>query len=85
MDAEDSLPHKDTHDLVHSIKSMYRVLDLISEQGSGGLGDFIFLSEPPFESLIFLSGQNYHCAGFTPDIHQCHMSRCICVSDKCRL
>jgi len=26
------------HDLSQSIKGMYRILDLISEQGSGGLG-----------------------------------------------
>jgi hypothetical protein len=25
-------------DLLHAIKGMYRILDLISEQGSGGLG-----------------------------------------------
>jgi hypothetical protein len=48
MDAEDSLPHNDASDLVQSIKSMYRVLDLISEQGSGGLGDSIFFFEPSF-------------------------------------
>jgi len=48
MDMEDSVPHNDVHDLVQSIKGMYRVLDLISEQGSGGLGDSIVLTEASF-------------------------------------
>ncbi|KAG1725515.1 hypothetical protein EDB19DRAFT_1643996 [Suillus lakei] len=39
MDVEDSSPgpHNDARDLVQSIDGMYRVLDLINEQGSGGL------------------------------------------------
>ncbi|OJA14303.1 hypothetical protein AZE42_01562, partial [Rhizopogon vesiculosus] len=41
MDVEDSPLHNDARDLVQSINGMYRVLDLISEQGSGGLGDFV--------------------------------------------
>jgi hypothetical protein len=28
----------DPNDLMHSVKGMYRILDLISETGSGGLG-----------------------------------------------
>lgn len=44
----DSPPHNNAGDLVQSIKGMYRVLDLISEQGSGGLGDSIVLAEPSF-------------------------------------
>ena len=31
---------RDELDLAHSIKGMYRILDLISEQGSGGLGEY---------------------------------------------
>ena len=30
---------RDGLDLAYSIKGMYRILDLISEQGSGGLGE----------------------------------------------
>jgi hypothetical protein len=45
MDVEDSLPHSDARDLVQSIDGMYRILDLINEQGSGGLGIFIVLSK----------------------------------------
>ena len=37
----DALPlQHDELDLVHSIKGMYRILDLISEQSSGGLGEY---------------------------------------------
>jgi len=32
------VPSNDPNDLMHSIKGMYRILDLISETGSGGLG-----------------------------------------------
>jgi hypothetical protein len=45
MDVEDSPPHNDARDLVQSINGMYRVLDLISEQGSGGLGNFVVLAK----------------------------------------
>jgi len=48
MDVEYSPPQDDNRDLVQSINGMYRVLDLISEQGSGGLGDPIVLAEPSF-------------------------------------
>jgi len=34
----DRMPLNDPNDLMHSIKGMYRILDLISETGSGGLG-----------------------------------------------
>jgi hypothetical protein len=45
MDVEDSSPHSDARDLVESINGMYRILDLISEQGSGGLGTFTILDK----------------------------------------
>ena len=31
---------RDDLDLAYSIKGMYRILDLISEQGSSGLGEY---------------------------------------------
>jgi hypothetical protein len=46
MDVEDSSLHSDARDLVQSINGMYRVLDLINEQGSGGLGILIILDKP---------------------------------------
>ena len=34
----DSASLSDPNDLMYSVKGMYRILDLISEKGSGGLG-----------------------------------------------
>ncbi|KIJ61776.1 hypothetical protein HYDPIDRAFT_115606 [Hydnomerulius pinastri MD-312] len=39
-------------DLVDSIKGMYRLLDLISEQGSGGLVDKIIIAQDSLQSFI---------------------------------
>ncbi|KAG1719880.1 hypothetical protein EDB19DRAFT_2044892 [Suillus lakei] len=44
-DVEDSPPHNNVGDLVQSIQGMYRVLDLISEQGSGGLVDKTIIAQ----------------------------------------
>ncbi|OJA14299.1 hypothetical protein AZE42_01566 [Rhizopogon vesiculosus] len=52
MDVEDSLPHNDAPDLVQSINGMYRVLDLISEQGSGGLVDKIIIAQDSFRAFV---------------------------------
>ncbi|KAG1818857.1 hypothetical protein EV424DRAFT_1619340 [Suillus variegatus] len=51
-DAEDSLPENDARDLVQSIKSMYRVLDLVSERGSGGLVDKIIIAQDSLRTFI---------------------------------
>jgi hypothetical protein len=40
MDMDAPPLQRDDLDLVYSIKGMYRILDLISEQGSGGLGKY---------------------------------------------
>ncbi|KAF9228244.1 hypothetical protein BS17DRAFT_877588 [Gyrodon lividus] len=40
------------HDLAVSIKGMYRLLDLISEQGSGGLVDKIIIAQDSFQSFV---------------------------------
>ncbi|KIK47713.1 hypothetical protein CY34DRAFT_8765 [Suillus luteus UH-Slu-Lm8-n1] len=42
---EDYPPNNNAVDLVQSIKGMYRVLDLISEQGSGGLVDKTIIAQ----------------------------------------
>ncbi|KAG2365210.1 hypothetical protein BDR07DRAFT_1399490 [Suillus spraguei] len=52
MDVEDSSPHSDTRDLVQSINGMYRVLDLISEQGSGGLVDKVIIAQYSLRAFI---------------------------------
>ncbi|KAL4072312.1 hypothetical protein J3A83DRAFT_4188311 [Scleroderma citrinum] len=42
----------DDSDLARSIKGFYRILDLIAEQGSGGLVDKVVISESPFQAFI---------------------------------
>ena len=42
MDIDSPPLQRDGLDLAYSIKGMYRILDLISEQGSGGLGEYPF-------------------------------------------
>ncbi|KAF8428935.1 hypothetical protein L210DRAFT_3623712 [Boletus edulis BED1] len=49
----DVLPlQHDELDLAYSIKGMYRILDLISEQGSGGLVDKIIISQNSLEAFV---------------------------------
>lgn len=43
-------PGADTLDLMHRITGMYRLLDLISEQGSGGAGRHLLASVMLLES-----------------------------------
>ncbi|KAG1778913.1 hypothetical protein EV702DRAFT_1093073 [Suillus placidus] len=52
MDVEDSSPHSDARDLVQSINGMYRVLDLINEQGSGGLVDKVIIAQDSLRAFI---------------------------------
>ncbi|KAF9231333.1 hypothetical protein BU15DRAFT_82541 [Melanogaster broomeanus] len=54
MDVDMPVPqhHHDELDLSYSIKGMYRILDLISEQGSGGLVDKIIISQNSIEAFI---------------------------------
>ncbi|OJA14302.1 hypothetical protein AZE42_01565 [Rhizopogon vesiculosus] len=52
MDVDDSPLHNDARDLVQSINGMYRVLDLISEQGSGGLVDKIIIAQDSLRAFI---------------------------------
>ncbi|KAF8122291.1 hypothetical protein EV363DRAFT_1404993 [Boletus edulis] len=44
--------HRDEFDLAYRTKGMYRILDLISEQGSGGLVDKIIISQNSLEAFI---------------------------------
>ncbi|KAG1889124.1 hypothetical protein F4604DRAFT_1673832 [Suillus subluteus] len=52
MDVEESSPHSDARDLVQSINGMYRVLDLINEQGSGGLVDKVIIAQDSLRAFI---------------------------------
>ncbi|KAG1840861.1 hypothetical protein C8R48DRAFT_739797 [Suillus tomentosus] len=52
MDVEDSSPHNDARDLAQSINGMYRVLDLINEEGSGGLVDKVIIAQDSLRAFI---------------------------------
>ncbi|KAG8215603.1 hypothetical protein J3R82DRAFT_7468 [Butyriboletus roseoflavus] len=52
IDAPPQAHQRDELDLGHSIKGMYRILDLISEQSSGGLVDKIIISQNSLEAFI---------------------------------
>ncbi|TFY82538.1 hypothetical protein EWM64_g1473 [Hericium alpestre] len=42
----------DSLDLMHSVKGMYRILDLIQEEGSGGLVDKVIISQDSLREFI---------------------------------
>ncbi|KAJ7698920.1 hypothetical protein B0H17DRAFT_1049693 [Mycena rosella] len=53
VDPEPAIPKpKASFDLLHSIKGLFRVLDLISESGSGGLVDKIIIAQDSLKELI---------------------------------
>ncbi|KAI6035781.1 hypothetical protein EDC04DRAFT_2571420 [Pisolithus marmoratus] len=52
MDVDVSLHALDQFDLASSIKGLYRILDLITEQGSGGLVDKIIISQNSLKDFI---------------------------------
>ncbi|KAF8552259.1 hypothetical protein OG21DRAFT_1416462 [Imleria badia] len=52
MDVDAPPLQRDDLDLAYSIKGMYRILDLVSEQGSGGLVDKIIISQNSLEAFI---------------------------------
>ncbi|KIJ05810.1 hypothetical protein PAXINDRAFT_20962 [Paxillus involutus ATCC 200175] len=52
VDVDVPVPQHDELDLAYSIKGVYRILDLISEQGSGGLVDKIIISQNSLEAFI---------------------------------
>jgi hypothetical protein len=68
MDEED---HRDSvKDLASSMAGIYRILDLISERGSGGLGECLLFSELSLcIADIYISGQDSHCSRVSCTIH----------------
>ncbi|KAF9218569.1 hypothetical protein BS17DRAFT_720337 [Gyrodon lividus] len=52
MDVDVPVPQHDELDLAYFIEGMYRILDLITEQGSGGLVDKIIISQNSLEAFI---------------------------------
>ncbi|KAI6112409.1 hypothetical protein EV401DRAFT_206180 [Pisolithus croceorrhizus] len=69
-------PHAlDRLDLASSIKGLYRVLDLISEQGSGGLVDKIVLSQNTLETFL-----NIVCPGAYASVTKVNFKAWISIS-----
>ncbi|KIJ13981.1 hypothetical protein PAXINDRAFT_100347 [Paxillus involutus ATCC 200175] len=52
IDAGVPVPQHHELDLAYSVKGMYRILDLITEQGNGGLVDKIIISQNSLEAFI---------------------------------
>ncbi|KAI6097344.1 hypothetical protein EDD16DRAFT_604216 [Pisolithus croceorrhizus] len=52
VDVDAPLHTLEQHDLASSVKGLYRILDLISEQGSGGLVDKIIISQNSLKAFI---------------------------------
>ena len=78
-------PLNDPNDLMHSIKGMYRILDLISEIGSGGLGA-VHLSGLVCHPLnIYNSGKGHHRPRIIETFRQRCLSWGLCLLDKDRL
>ena len=85
--ADRNLPTPPTEppDLSTTIPGMYRILDLISEQGSGGLGksDASSLMLPKAElTNDIISGQNHHFSRFSSRLCQYPISWGILLYDE---
>jgi len=86
-DPDDVIMHEDPEvdmDLLSRIHGLYRLLDLISEQGSGGTGMMIASSVAQSHSVYRLSpfsGQNCYCTGVRGETRQRHPPRCLYFND----
>jgi hypothetical protein len=71
-------------DIMHRIPGLYRILDLHSEQSSGGLGASAFPRGPPNEYILSIvnSRQDYHFARIFGSFYQCSPSRCLYLNDE---
>jgi hypothetical protein len=71
-------------DLLSRIHGLYRLLDLISEQGSGGAGMMIASSMAQRELTVspLRSGQDHYCAGVRGETRPRHPSRCLYFNDE---
>jgi hypothetical protein len=63
MQEDEPVATKPSLDLMHRIPGMYRLLDLVQERGSGGVGKGIYIPIKAPDSIPY-SGQNHHRAGF---------------------
>ena len=75
-------PPTEPFDLSTIIPGMYRILDLISEQGSGGLGKLnLILPEAKLIDNI-ISGQNHYCTRFSSRLRQYPVSWGVLLHDQ---
>lgn len=74
-------------DLVARIDGMFRILDLVSEQGSGGLGIHFSAIRSQFclTLNITCSGQDHNRSSRIKSIHERIISRCLYLSNEGRL
>jgi hypothetical protein len=76
---------KESIDLVNRVRGLYRILDLVGETGSNGLGTrqpfLVFFMLLIIPSLI--SRQNRHLSNFAWAIHQRSLSGCLLISGRC--
>ena len=73
----------DRLDLLSEVNGMYRILDLVSEQGSGGLGKCQILVPIPYsKSYIRRSGQDRYLPRLPGQIHERHQPGSIFVHDQ---
>jgi hypothetical protein len=78
------VPEEIDTDLLARIRGLYRLLDLINEQGSGGAG----MIKVPHCYIIktqltsFPSGQDHHRSRFRGDAYERYLPRCLYFHDK---
>ncbi len=75
----DKEPKGNDPDLLYRIRGLYRLLDLINEQGSGGAG----MIDAPYATLsrlklpLFPSGQGHHRSRVRGEVCQRHLPGCL--------
>jgi len=77
-------PKGNDTDLVFRIRGLYRLLDLISEQGSGEAGRVnvpsCYISR--LNPRSFPRGQDHHRSRVRGEVCERHLSRCLYLRDK---
>ena len=77
-------PPSDPNDLMYSIEGMYRILDLVSETGSGGLGTTHISAFVGYPLTMYNSGKGHHQPRIIEAFRQQGLSRSLCLFDKDR-
>ena len=81
MDVDELHNLQDNLDLACSITGLYRILDLITEQGSGGLGNALCRGQHIL-AHTFPSRQDYNLSEFSQSLHQHRSPWCLRFYDK---